>query len=233
MSAVSTEQNVYAAQFPAMLERLPGSRLPWVRRLRESAMEDFMALGFPTTKLEDWKYTNVAPIRRNMFESAVDRPIASVPESLRLQVESYASPRLVFVNGRFDQGLSAGWLVQKEQFVEQHHPGAPARWLSRHASSTEEGSSARLLSLSEALVNPERAATAERYLGRYAATSETAFTAWNTAFFTDGAYIEIPQGTVVKQPLSLIFVSAGNGQPWVSHPRNLIVAGERSQVDSH
>jgi hypothetical protein len=36
MSAVLTEQNVYAGQFSAMLDRLPGSRLPWVERLRKS-----------------------------------------------------------------------------------------------------------------------------------------------------------------------------------------------------
>src|SRR5437867_1658363 len=98
MSIVMTEQNPYAAQFQAMLDRLPGRRLPWAGRLRKSAMEDFLALGFPTTQLENWKYTNVAPIRRITFEHAVDRPVPSIPESLRSQVESFASPRLVFVN---------------------------------------------------------------------------------------------------------------------------------------
>ena len=107
MNTVMTEQNVYADQFLAMLDRLPGRTLPWVDRLRKRGIEDFLALGFPTTKLENWKYTNVAPIRRIMFEPAVDCPIASIPGSLRLQVESYASPRLVFVNGMFDRRLSS------------------------------------------------------------------------------------------------------------------------------
>ena len=202
MSTVMAEQNVYAAQFSAMLERLPGSRLPWVDRLRRMGIEDFLALGFPTTKLENWKYTNVAPIRRIAFEPALDRPISSIPESLHLQLESYASPRLVFVNGRFDRGLSI----------------------------PECGLNFELLSLSEALADPQRAAALETHLGRYALTSEHAFAAWNMAFFTDGAYVEIPRGTVVEQPINLVFISAGTGEPWACYPRNLIVLGEGCQA---
>jgi Fe-S cluster assembly protein SufD len=203
MSSVLTEQNVYADQFSAMLDRLPGSCLPWVERLRKSGMEGFLSLGFPTTKLENWKYTNVAPIRRITFEAAVDRPIASIPESLRLQVESYASPRLVFVNGMFDRKLSI-----------------PESWRS----------GVHLFSLSEVLADPQQAAAVDRHLGRYVPISEHAFAAWNTALFTDGAYIEIPRGTAVEQPINLVFISVGTGEPWACYPRNLIVLGEGSQV---
>src|SRR5215470_10793116 len=99
MSTVAAEQNVYAAQFVSVQDRLPGRRLPWLERLRQKGMDDFLALGFPTTRLENWKYTNVAPIRRMTFESAVDRPLPSIPH-----FEAHASPRLVFVNGRFVPG---------------------------------------------------------------------------------------------------------------------------------
>jgi Fe-S cluster assembly protein SufD len=166
-------------------------------------MEGFLSLGFPTTKLENWKYTNVAPIRRITFEAAVDRPIASIPGSLRLQVESYGSPRLVFVNGMFDRRLS---------ILESGRPGV------------------HLLSLSEVLADPQQAAAVDRHLGRYVPISEYAFAAWNTALFTDGAYIEIPRGTVADQPINLVFISVGTGEPWACYPRNLIVLGEGSQV---
>ncbi|MEK7697252.1 MAG: hypothetical protein AAB346_03850, partial [Pseudomonadota bacterium] len=39
---------------------LPGQSVPWVRRLREEAATRFAELGFPTTRHEDWKYTNVS-----------------------------------------------------------------------------------------------------------------------------------------------------------------------------
>src|SRR5262252_7860947 len=96
MSTVFTEQSLYADQFSTLRERLPGSHLPWVQELRQDAMEKFLALGFPTTKLEDWKYTNVAPIRRTTFKAATGLPAASVPE-----LNIHESPRLVFANGRF------------------------------------------------------------------------------------------------------------------------------------
>jgi Fe-S cluster assembly protein SufD len=205
MSTVLTEQNIYAAQFSAMRERLPGTHLPWLGRLRQKGMDDFLALGFPTTKLEEWKYTNVAAIRRIAFEPALDRSLTSIPE-----MGSCTGPRLVFVNGRFASSLSTvGALYER--------PGGHRPPL-------------QVLSLAEALRDPERASVLEKHLGRYTGTSDHAFAAWNTAFFTDGAYIEIPRGMAVEQAIHLIFVADGNSKPWACYPRNLIVAGEGSQV---
>src|SRR5262245_62819543 len=100
MSTVIAEQNLYSAQFSSMREQLPGSHWPWVERLRQNGMDDFLALGFPTTKLENWKYTNVAPIRRITFAPP---PVDHVPSIRKFD----SSPtRLVFVNGRFDPAFS-------------------------------------------------------------------------------------------------------------------------------
>src|SRR2546421_4929769 len=100
MSTVLTEQNVYAAQFASMRDGLPGNDLAWVERLRQKGMDDFLALGFPTTKLENWKYTNVAPLRRITFQPPIDQPVPSIPELDSSQT------RLVFVNGRFHPAFS-------------------------------------------------------------------------------------------------------------------------------
>src|SRR5437868_595480 len=106
MSTVLAEQNVYAAQFSEMADRLPGAGLMWIDRLRKNAIERFLDSGFPTTKLENWKYTNVAPIRRLTFSPSRRLPAASIPHSLRAQIELFPSPRLVFVNGMFNPDLS-------------------------------------------------------------------------------------------------------------------------------
>src|ERR1051326_3619860 len=197
MSTILTEQNVYAAQFSTKRDRLPGQHLLWVEQLRQRGMNDFLALGFPKTKLENWKYTNVAPIRRITFEPALHPPLKSMPE-----LDSYTSPRLVFVNG----------------------------WFSRSLSSIDDGLKFSMMSLGEALRDSRAAVVIERHLGRYTSTSDHAFAAWNTAMFTDGAYIEIPRGTAFQQPIQLVFVSTGSNKPWACYPRNLIVAGEGSQV---
>ncbi|HEY3203550.1 MAG TPA: Fe-S cluster assembly protein SufD [Thermoanaerobaculia bacterium] len=68
------------------------------------------------------------------------------------------------------------------------------------------------------------------HLARIAAFEQNAFTALNTAFFQDGAVVRIASGAVVPAPIALVFVSAPNGAPAVSHPRILILAAERSQA---
>src|ERR1051326_398420 len=96
ITETSTEQNTYADQFPVIRKQLPGTNLPCLNSLRQQGIDDFRTLGFPTTKLENWKYTNVAPIRRTAWVHAVDHRMLSISEDLRLQISSYTEPRLVF-----------------------------------------------------------------------------------------------------------------------------------------
>ena len=42
--------------------------------------------------------------------------------------------------------------------------------------------------------------------------------------------MHIPKGTVVEEPIYLLFVSTADDAPSMSHPRNLIVAEEDSQA---
>ena len=57
-----------------------------------------------------------------------------------------------------------------------------------------------------------------------------AFSALNTAFLEDGAYVHVARSTILEAPIHLLFVSTAHAEPIVTHPRNLIVAGENSQV---
>jgi len=52
----------------------------------------------------------------------------------------------------------------------------------------------------------------------------------NTAFLEDGAYVHVRRGVVVEEPVHVLFVSTGRQAATVTHPRNLIVAEEASQV---
>jgi Fe-S cluster assembly protein SufD len=109
--------------------------------------------------------------------------------------------QLVFVNGHFDQGLST---------VD----GLPR--------------GIRVVSLAEALDrNPEGV---RAHFARYLDVQRDPFCALNTAFAEDGAYVEIRRGTIVERPIALLFVSISADKPLMSHPRNLIVAGEETQA---
>jgi Fe-S cluster assembly protein SufD len=110
-----------------------------------------------------------------------------------------APHRLVIVNGRFVPELS-----RTSGLPQGMHFGSLADALS------------------------EQVDLVARYLGQLADFESRPFAALNTAFVQDGAYVHIPDGAVLEQPLQLLFVSAADGAV-MSHPRVLIVAGERSQ----
>jgi Fe-S cluster assembly protein SufD len=61
--------------------------------IREEAAERFAALGYPTTRQEEWKYTNVAPIAKIKWSGALQRADGGLKP---------AAPQadLTFINGR-------------------------------------------------------------------------------------------------------------------------------------
>src|SRR5712664_4249909 len=61
-----------------------------------------------------------------------------------------------------------------------------------------------------------------QHLGQYAATQDRPFSALNTAFVSDGAFVHVPAKATIAEPIQLLFLSTG-GKPVVSHPRNLVV----------
>ncbi|MBA3296896.1 MAG: Fe-S cluster assembly protein SufD [Acidobacteria bacterium] len=86
------------------LDQRPQGGPRWLQDLRDRAATRFTALGFPTVRDEDWRFTNVAPIAAIDFEPAPHAPVSlAVIDAL-----PYASlsSRLVVVNGRFSAELS-------------------------------------------------------------------------------------------------------------------------------
>jgi Fe-S cluster assembly protein SufD len=191
----------YLADFERLLGRLPDEPAA-VRALRRSAIERFAALGFPTLRQEEWRLTNVAPIARGRFH----RPAAADEISADMaSVAPYAfdaAARLVFVDGRFAPRLSD---------------------LGSLPSGVVAGSLAEALDRTPDLVVP--------WLGQYARFDQQPFTALNTAFLSDGAFLLVPRGAVVDGVIHLLFLGSGDaGGATVSYPRNLLIAGEHSQV---
>ncbi|MEO8910220.1 MAG: Fe-S cluster assembly protein SufD [Gemmatimonadaceae bacterium] len=183
----------------------------WLHSLRTRGMARFEALGFPTTKNEDWHFTSVAPIAERAFHAAMTSNAAVSSEGSTAGVVARADLRrftfdqpswhtLVFVNGEFSDNLSS-------------YAGI--------------GEKVRVSSLAKAI----RSGTGrpERHLGKIAAFENHAFTALNTAFIRDGAFIELQADAVVDLPIHLIFVSEGEGEA-ISNPRNLIVAAPNSRA---
>jgi Fe-S cluster assembly protein SufD len=174
----------------------------WLVRARREGLERFQALGFPTTRDEEWRFTSVAPIAEAGFEPAS----AGVPSLDKTLLTPFAVPgplaaTLVFVNGRYLPSASAvGPLAQD----------------------------VRIVNLGAALADP--AAGLEAYCTRIAAGDDRAFTALNTAFLADGAFVQVPDRTLLEAPIHLVFLSAGEGHPTMALPRVLLLLGESSQA---
>ena len=90
----------------ALQQRLSGQGPDWVQELRERSRQRFDALGFPTTRVEEWRNTSVAPIIKTGFKP-VDG--AALPDDLpEIATLDLGGPRLIFANGVFSAEHSTG-----------------------------------------------------------------------------------------------------------------------------
>jgi Fe-S cluster assembly protein SufD len=93
----------YAADYRRSIEQ--GSTQPrWLAHAREGAIAQFERLGFPTTKIEQWRFTSVAPIAERTFTLATDGIARISAQPVRPLSNPIA--HAVCVNGRFSPQLS-------------------------------------------------------------------------------------------------------------------------------
>jgi Fe-S cluster assembly protein SufD len=187
----------------AALEQRPQDGPRWLQDLRARAAGTFADLGFPTTRDEEWRFTSVAPIAGAEFQPAEAADVRVGEADLAGYVFADSPHRLVVVNGRFSPELSR---------IGALPPGVRAG------------------SLAEAVT--EHPEAVQRYFGQLAHFTTRAFSALNTALAADGAYVYIPDGMILEEPIQLLFVAtpAPSGAPLMASARTLVVAGDRSQA---
>ena len=174
----------------------------WLRALRRTGITHFTELGFPTTKLEEWIYTPVTPVTKLAFKPATTADLSITAQ----QLTSFAFPgwsgsRLVFVNGYFAPILST--LPTPQAGVT-------------------------ITNLATAITNGDK--LVEQHLARHARVDESGFSALNTAFIADGAFITLAPNAVAAAPIHLLFLSIPNSTANTAQPRNLIIAGANSSA---
>ena len=202
MAAITQEDRSYLAGLARLDGSVPGRNCPWLRLIRRQAAERFAEIGFPTTKDEAWRHTNVAAIASASFVPALPGSNGVAAGMLgNFLFGDTDCCNLVFVNGFHSANLST--------------PGALPK-------------GARAGSLAAALQSEPK--KIEPYLARHADFQANAFTALNTAFMLDGGFIWLPPETTLQKIIHLIFISTAAGHGTVSYPRNLIVAGSGSRA---
>jgi len=176
----------------------------WVYPLRKAGMARFADAGFPTTQMEDWRFTNVAAIGKLPFRPAWESSAHGVTQEqvAALAFGSLDAHRLVFVDGHFAAEFSS--------------PCSDAGGLT-------------VINLSRAL--REQPQLLEKHLSRYASIDEeSSFTALNTAFFQDGAFVHVRAGSRVAKPVHLLYLTTGGESGATTQLRNLILVEEGSQA---
>ena len=103
-----TATNSYLRDFTGTDTGSEASCPDWLRGLRRSAAERFAALGFPTRRDEEWRFTNVSQIVETPFALASKEQSRLTPQSLRpFTYDGMGGTQLVFVNGHFHADLSS------------------------------------------------------------------------------------------------------------------------------
>jgi Fe-S cluster assembly protein SufD len=155
----------------------PGSGFSWLDERRAQALERANALSVPTTRDEEWRFTDITPLTRTSF-----RPAAGTEQVALSDLSNYIAPeaaaRLVFVDGVYAPGLSATAGLPQGVVVS---PLAGA--LDAHA------------------------AAIEPHLARHAEFGHEIFAALNTTHLRDGAFVWIARNRECPQPVQVLYVS--------------------------
>lgn len=188
----------YQSQYENLAASLPGNDLPWLREKRDAALASFSNSGFPSPREEEWRYTNVSPIEKKLFGFVADQ--ASDLDKNRLDaVILKEATTLVFVDGRYRDEYSSKEPLPKGVLV---------------------------CSIGDALAIDRN--RIESALGSAVEREHNGFISFNTAFFSDGAYVYVPANTAVEHPIQFVFVNTSSD--CLASTRNLVVTDHGAQV---
>jgi Fe-S cluster assembly protein SufD len=174
-------------------DRLPGAGK--IAEARRRAFEAYESGGLPHRRIEEWKYTDLRVLMREVL------PLAPEPDAAALKraasaLKLHAIPgvrRLVLVDGVFAPRLSDTAQLEK---------GLAVRTLREVLEAGDSGLQAQLLA-------PE---------------NSDAMVALNSAMMTDGVVIEVADGAALTQPLHIVHIATG-ANPAAMFTRSMLRIG--------
>ena len=172
----------------------------YVHDIRSEAIKQFESIGFPTKKLENWKYTSLKNLLNNDYSVLPQlNNVLEFKDIRKYLIDDIDSYKIIFVDGKYCSHLS---------------------------DTTHEGMD--ICTLSAALSQSKYELIVENYFNKIA--HDDGITSLNTAFSNEGAFIHIPKNKFVEKPVQIIHFSTGNESSLMFQPRNMIIVDENSQV---
>ncbi|MBN2425384.1 MAG: Fe-S cluster assembly protein SufD [Calditrichaceae bacterium] len=195
----------YLNNYNTLLDHLNGNNDGRRIAVRDQAFSFFKENGFPSTKQESWRFTDVSPIAAKKFIHSLEPDENLVRES---EINTYLYPdwdgiQLVFIDGQFSHRFSA---IPKN--LDQKIKITNLRSLPK----TQQ----KLLT---------------EILEKSSAKNDNAFTALNTAFFSDGIWIELADNVGSELSVHLVHIASGRQENIAYFPRNVINIGKNSSIN--
>lgn len=175
----------------------------WLTELRTRSVDYVAEHGWPTRKLEDWRYVRLEGLLATRFVTPPTGESDTTPDDpvvgpLLNRVPDLGGNRVVFVDGRFAPGVSR--LVDAEGLT--------------------------LTQLAAAL-GEDPAVADDDLIG---AEPQHAFDALNMALTSAGVHIAVDDGAHVEDPVHIIHVFTGRGDPVLANLRHPVRIGAGAQA---
>jgi Fe-S cluster assembly protein SufD len=149
---------------------------------RDAAFETFKQIGFPTSKQEDYKHSNIVRV----FDADLGLNLRNIPipvnpyEAFKCDVPNLNTHTYFLINDRFYNEVEQG-----EGLPEGVFAGSLRQFSEEH---------------------PE---VFEKYYAKIADSTDNGIVAYNTMFVQDGFVIYVPKNIEVEKPLQLINILRG------------------------
>ena len=170
--------------------------------VRDEAFENFKLLGFPTKKVERYKYTDIPSLFEPDYGLNINR--------LEIPVDPYKAFKCDVPN------LSTSlYFVVNDSFYDKALP----------KKELPEG----VIVDSLARIAAEKPELISRYYAKIAKTEEDGITALNTMLAQDGLLIYVPKGTVVDRAIQVINILRSDVDLMVNR-RVLIIVEDRAEI---
>ena len=156
----------------------PASPLSWLNQIRSAATERANALTVPTTRDEEWRFTDPSPLLKFSFQPARGVPRLAQADIQRFVIPEASSDRLVFVDGMYAAELST-------------HCG--------------HGHGILVTSIAQGLSS--QGELLQQHLARHAKFQSDVFCALNTSFLQDGALVVVNKDVTYSTPIHLLFIA--------------------------
>lgn len=192
----------YIDLFTQFREELDAHSVKGMNQHRDAALDTFIQIGFPTSRLEEYKHSNIV----RTFDMDLGLNLRNIPipvnpyDAFKCDVPNLSTHLYFLINDRY---------YDRFQPSEKLPEGVFAGSLQRFSE-----------------LYPEQFAA---HYAQIADDSDNGVVAYNTMFAQDGFVVYVPKNVILEKPLQLINILRGGVDLSVNR-RILIIAEENAQV---